>query len=463
MSSNTFWDNELTPAFKALRGYVGFLAHKFYYNRVWYVNPDHVPAGGTPLVVVGDHQNSLNDSLGYVFSIKDRKVHFLTRSDIFTLGGAVSKFLYWLGLLPSFRLKWDGAEALANNKATFSAAEDVLLKGGTVTLFPEAGHQDKHWLGPFTSGYLQIAFNAAERSGYSKEIFILPTCNHYSEYFGLRTDMMVRYGTPVSIAPYYELYKTRPRTAKRQVDAIVRAQIKDMMLDIEDLDNYTAIDYIRTSAFGEEFSRVRGMDPDKLPEKLESDKMLVAGLAGCGEEENSRLYGDVRTLLNLCHEGGFGEGQMSRKVTPLGVGINFLILLLTAPLALFCLWPSVISWGIPRLLAFKMKDKMLLGSFVLGLNALFILPVCGLITLVCTWIGHGFLRGVIYAALLPVFCVLEWFWYTFLRDTVKDFNFLRNRGGKASSAAALRENIFAGLRSRFGVDGPKTNMLKNEN
>ena len=460
MSSSTFWDNELTPAFKALRGYVGFLAHKFYYNHVWYVNPDHVPAGGTPLVIVGDHQNSLNDSLGYVFSIRDRKVHFLTRADLFTLGAAVSKFLSWLGLLPSYRLQWEGADALANNKATFSAAEDVLLKGGTVTLFPEAGHQNKHWLGPFTSGYLQIAFNAAERSGFSKEIFILPTCNHYSEYFGLWTDMMVRYGTPVSIAPYYELYKTKPRTAKRQVDALVREQIKSMMLDIEDLDNYSAIDYIRTSAFGTEFSRSQGLDPDKLPEKLESDKTLVAELAKGGEEENGSLYGDVRTLLDLCREGGFGETQLSRKVTPLGVGLNFLILLLTLPLAVFCLWPSVISWGLPKLLAGKMKDKMLLGSFVIGLNALFILPICGLITLVCTWIGHGFLRGIVYAALLPIFCLLEWFWYTLLRDTVRDFNFLRNRGGRASSAASLREKVFAGLRARFGVKGPENQHIE---
>ena len=123
----------------------------------------------------------------------------------------------------------------ANNAASFEDIEDELLHDGTVLLYPEAGHQDKHWLGQFSLVYLHILFEAARKTGFQKEMFVLPSCNHYSDYFHAREKMLVCYGTPISLAPYYELYQTRPRTAQRQVNQLVRQQINDMMLNINDL------------------------------------------------------------------------------------------------------------------------------------------------------------------------------------------------------------------------------------
>ena len=78
-----------------------------------------------------------------------------------------------------------------------------------------------------------MAFNAAARDDFKKEIFILPSCNHYEDYFRIRTDLLIKYGTPIPISPFYDLYKTKPLTAQREVNKLVREQIYTHILKIK--------------------------------------------------------------------------------------------------------------------------------------------------------------------------------------------------------------------------------------
>ena len=135
-------------------------------------------------------------------------------------------------------------------------------------------HQDRHFLGRFYLSYTRLAFCAAERSGFEKEIFILPSANHYSDYYHIQEDVMQVYGTPISLKPYYELYKEQAREAQMQVNDIVRAQVDSLMLNIEDKENYEAI-YFLLNTYGRKFARDQKVDPCKLPEKLKSDQKLV--------------------------------------------------------------------------------------------------------------------------------------------------------------------------------------------
>ena len=53
--------------------------------------------------------------------------------------------------------------------------------------------------------------------------------------------------------------------------------ISSLMLDIRDLDNYDSIDFIRTT-YGTDYAKTKGIDPNDLPERLLTDKELVAKL-----------------------------------------------------------------------------------------------------------------------------------------------------------------------------------------
>ena len=302
-----------------------------YYKKTFCIGRENVPEKGTPVLIASNHQNALNDALGFLLTINDRKVHFIVRASVFLLGKAADRYLRLLGLLPAFRMDHEGLNAVSNNGATFRDSEKALADGKTVVIFPEAGHQWIHWLGKFSYGYTKMAFDAAEMTGFTKDIKILPACNHYSKYFDFKTSLLIRYGTPISLEPYYELYKVKPRTAQREVNKLVREQISSMMLNIEDVDNYEAIDYIRTSEFGDKLAAGRGAGKDDLPARLESDKKLVADLAQADiiMRATSYISGDLwqsvtSPVLSCAWLFGYPyvDGKVNHTITGLGHGMR---------------------------------------------------------------------------------------------------------------------------------------------
>ncbi len=426
--------------------YLKFLSEKVYYRRVHYIDKENIPADGTPLLIVSDHQNAMNDAFGVLMSMWDRVVHFIVRADVFALSPVANKFLRSIGLLPAFRLNYEGEGALKNNDATFHDSEQSLIDGDTVVIFPEAGHQDKHWLGTFSYGYTKMAFDAAALSNFEKEVFILPSCNHYSEYAGLRTDSLVKYGTPISLKPYYELYKTKPRTAQREVNALVREQIKGLMLNIEDLENYDAIDYIRQSPYGAGYAKSLGLDPDSLPEKLESDKKLVAALVEAKAADNDRVqsvYDSASRFSADMKAAGIADRNLDKAPGTLDILVQILVLLILSPLAIFALWPSVFSWFIPKHFSDKAEDKMFSGTFIIALNALFIFPLLGLVTLIVTWVKYSFLTAVIYVALFPALCLFEWTYAGWVKELVQDLKAMKAaKSGDLGNLAQRRQELY---------------------
>lgn len=436
--------SELTKGFRAFRTYVGFIFKDIYYKDIYFIDQENIPEDGTPLLVVSDHQNSLNDAFGFLYSMLDRKVHFITRADVFKINPLFTKLVYWIGLLPAFRMGWEGEAALSNNDATFRQSEQNLLNGHTVVMFPEAGHQNKHWLGNFSYGYTRMAFQAAETGNFEKDIQILPCCNHYSGYFLPRESMLVRFGKPVSLKPYYELYKTKPRTAQREVNALVREQISSMMLNITDLENYDEIDFLRLSVFGRDYAKAHGLDPEVLPEKLESDKALFRDLDSMSPEEKGSLYSEVAEYSKGLKEEKIEDRHLEKGVSLSSVVFNIIILAILSPLAVTALWPSVLAWGVPKAIMSKIQDKMLTGTFVLAVNILIVLPLCAIITLICTWVNYSLFLALIHVALLPLLCLFEWFYYKKALGTVKDFIFLSKKNSeKVGKLRSLREGIQA--------------------
>jgi 1-acyl-sn-glycerol-3-phosphate acyltransferase len=438
-------NTELTPSYKAFKSYLRFMINTCYYDRTYVIGAENVPKDGTPLLIVSDHQNSLNDALGILFAINDRKVHFITRADVFNIHPLASKFLYWIGLLPVFRLNWEGAESLKKNAGTFEESERNLIEGKTVVIYPEAGHQDHHELGTFSYGYTRMAFEAAEKTGFKEEFYILPSCNHYDDYFAVRSQQIIRFGTPIPISPYYELYREKPRTAQRKVNRQVREQITSMMLNITDKENYSAIDTIRSGRFGREYAISIGKDPDSLPEKLESDKKLFASLEeakASNPDEVQGVYDDIRKLDAGLEAIGASQRNMDEVHATSDIVFRAIGMLIFLPLAVFCLWPTLLCWLIPRHYIRKVGDKMLTGSFNIALNALFILPICGILTLIFGWIWLGFIRGLAWTLLLPCLVLFDWFYYKWGRDLFHDINFARaEKAGKTKALTDLRDDI----------------------
>ena len=422
MSTETEKKEKLGCLYHLFKAYVRFLHNKIFYKKTYQINTEAVPADGTPCLIVSNHQNCMNDPLGLVTSMTDRKLNVITRADVFMVSPVANKFLRSIGLLPAFRLDYEGEKALDKNNETFRQSEQALIDGATVLMYPEAGHQDKRWLGTFSFGYTKMAFEAAELANFEKEVFILPACNHYSHYFGMQNRMLVKFGTPISLQPYYELYKTKPRTAQREVNKLVREQISGLMLDIRDLDNYDAIDFIRTT-YGVDYAKKQGVNPDNLPERLLTDKDLVARLDEAKAQHTEAveaLYQDALTLKQGIAQAGITDAHLKAAVNPVTLGFKLLALLMLLPLWIFSWWPSMLVYWIPMsIFKAKMKDPMFEGTLLFGSAVLFTLPLFSLITLLVVGLNSGWLTALVYVALFPLIMLFSWKYAMFGKKTLQ--------------------------------------------
>ncbi|MDR3133795.1 MAG: 1-acyl-sn-glycerol-3-phosphate acyltransferase [Prevotellaceae bacterium] len=436
----------LGMGYRLFRSYVRLYHDKVYYRKTYAINAGNVPAEG-PLLIVSDHQNSLNDALGLVLAVKNRKgqkIYSITRADAFDYPVFGSIFR-WIGLLPAFRMSHQGVDSLTNNTYTFGEAGEVLLNDGTVIIYPEAGHQNKHWLGKFSYGYLVLLFQAAEKCNFEKELFILPSCNHYSHYLGRREDILIKFGKPFSIAPYYELYKTKPRTACRQVNELVREQIRGLMLHVADVDNYAAIDYLRNT-YGKKYAEQYGYNPGKLPEKLLADRQFTAWLntlKAAGSATVQSIYRDAATLAETVGRLRINDENFDRRPPCWKTVLTGLGFLLLAPAFAFA-WLSNMLVTIPtKLINRRIEDYMLHGTIDLILGVLVTFPLTCILAFTLTWI---FTKSLILAAgylvCLPILSIFvpcyEKAWKRWVR--VLRFGRLR-RKGKLDAPAALRKQV----------------------
>lgn len=437
------------PVYLAFKAYLRFIHDKIYYRKTYKINAEAIPPSGTPTLILSNHQNCLNDPLGILFSFRDRKAMFITRADVFALSPIANKFLRAIGLLPAFRINYEGAEALKNNGDTFKISEEELVNGRTLIMYPEAGHQNKRWLGNFSLGYARLAFEAAAMHDFKTDIIVLPSCNHYENYFGLQTEFMVKFGTPIHLQDYYELYKTKPRTAQRKLNEKVREQISDLMLNITDLDNYEAIDFIR-EIYRKQWALKKNMECKDLPSKLLVDKSLCAALEKTSAEKPDSMqtiYASALRLKQLMSEARIDEKSMGTNPSAFGSVMGLIACVLTFPLWIFSLWPAIFNYWC-SMLVFKLgsKDPMFKGTFLYAINALFFIPIFYILTLIVTGIQLNWLVALVYVLILPLLTLFAIYWRKLALRFLKNlrFSFGKNKG-KVKEAKDLRAEIFEQL------------------
>ena len=410
---------------------------------------ENVPDNGTPVVVVSNHQNCLNDPLCVCLQLTDRRMNFIARANVFKVP-IFNKALRAMGLLPAYRMSHEGLGAVSKNQETFDDAGAALNDGETLMLFPEADHQDKRWLGTFKLGYLRIAFAAAEKNDFKQDIMILPSCNHYSNYFHARTDMLIRFGKPISLQPYYERYKEAPRETMVEINKIVRAAIQEMMLHISDIEHYDQIDFLRDNGYGKEYAKKHGYKFNYLPSRLLSDQRLVNELEKAGKEQPEvmeEIYKDTAKFMQGLKELNIRDWLFQKNPGIGAAALRGLGLLALLPFFLVSIGPTALLFLIPKIfLKAMIKDKMFFSSFNVAVSAFVSIPICLIIPVILLWAFLGFWWALGYFVAFPIMFIIAWNYMRIFMKFVGTCNFAARRNrAKVKELRKLRKSIFKRL------------------
>lgn len=398
-------------ALKAFRYYLQFVNSGLYFRKEHMVGIENVPINGTPCIVVSNHQNCLNDPLSVVLNLTDRRMNFIARANVFK-NPVAGAFLRKIGMLPAYRMSHEGYSSVAKNKDMMDASSNALCDGETLMMYPEAGHQNKRWLGTFKIGYLKIAFEAAEKLNFEHDVMILPSANHYSNYFHARTDMLIRFGEPISLKPYYEKYKEEPRATMLEINDIVREKIKELMLNIEDLEHYEQIDFLRETGYGRKYAIEHGHKFNYLPSRLISDQKLVSALQEAHKEhpeEMDKVYEDTATLAKGLKDLKIRDWLFIRNhKLPMAI-LRGLWLIILLPLFILSIIPTGLLFLIPKIfLKAWIKDQMFYSSFHVGVSVFVSVPLCLIVPMILLWIFAGLWWALGYLVAFPFMFVLAW-------------------------------------------------------
>ena len=438
--------------YRSVRTYFFYPHDCFLYKKIHRIGKENIPADGTPVLLVSNHQNCLCDPLLVIMTARDRMINMFVRADVFNIHPLITSIFYKLAMNPAYRLDFDGKEQLWKNRDMFKKVENRLLDGETVMMYPEGRHQNKHWLGDLAHGYTKLAFETAELGQFQKEIWILPCCHHYASYRDIQQEVVIKFGKPISIKPYYELYQEKPRTAQRQVNELVRKQLLNLMLHISDLDNYKAIDFIRNT-YGYHYAEKNGFSGDYLPDKLLSDKLLVEDLQAAKDEDAALvqpIYEDALTYERELKKLKVRDNQFDKTPGWFSVGMSFIALAAFFPLWVFSLWPNIFIYKLPEIFMRRVRDKMFFNSFLFGISAIITMPLLYLLSFILAWVFVNFWVALIYAIALPWLGIFAYYYWRFAVRTRQNIRFLRVAKTKAGRMARdLRKNLFERL-SKIG-------------
>ena len=398
---------EMSYIYKGFRRYVGWMLKKTIFKSFNSMGLENVPAPGTPVLVVENHQNGICDPLGLVVSLQDRKTLVFSRADIFNKNKFMSRILTSFGLLPAYRMDHEGLDQVSENYVSFDRAEHLLLNGETVAIYPEGKHQGKRILGEFSSAYMRIAFEAAKASNFQQEIWILPACNHYSDYYGLRNQAMINYGVPIALSQWYDQYKEKPRTTCNQVNRLVRSKIEEMMLNIQDDAHYDNINFLCNTMNHYRHPMMKNC----LPALLEADKGLCNQISQMNDDARNELMDNTTNLREIEQAWNIQDESVEQNYNKRTIINGSIVAILLLPLWLVCLWPGIITWQICRAIIKKGTDPIFGSALLLSLGGVILMPILSIATTIVMGIYINWWVALGWLLLIPLLTRFAWNYY----------------------------------------------------
>ena len=413
--------NDYDRLYQFLNNYFRWAHNKVYYREIQVIGLENLPPKGYPVFAISNHHNAAMDPLAMLYMYPDhRQPVFIARGDIFKKSDFLAKLLRFLKILPTFRTRDGDREDVKSNLSTFDLAARILNEGGTLTMFPEAGHQQGKYFATFKKGFPRIAFRAAEISDYTLDFKILPMYIYYTEYFNMGAKQVMVIGEPFAIDEFYELYKSEPNNAYLALNAKAREVVRSMGVDVTDHDHYDQYDMLMTMARARTIARhfqnptaTPDWNPKRPYSALLSDKEVVAATDCLRETDTPRfaqLMEDVAEYRTGLERLRLRDWEFEKPVTFSNILLRGLLLLISLPLFLFGFINNFIPFNTCHLLTRNLKDRFFSSSIRFVFSAVVMFPICYIALFVIMLCAANWWVALLYVLLSALLMPFQYRW-----------------------------------------------------
>ncbi len=426
--------------YSLLKSYGKWWHDKIFYNKVVYRNTEKVPLNDH-LIFTANHQNALMDALAIGYSIKKQFV-FVARSDIFK-NKIIAQLLYFLKILPVYRIR-DGYDSLKKNKEIFQKTLDVINNKNGFVIMPEGNHASFRKLRPFKKGFARIAFQAEEAVNFSLDVKIIPVGINYSNYEKYRQDLLVNFGSPLSLSPFYQEYKNNPAKALNLVKAALSDSIRPLMIDIKSEKFYDTYNFSRTN-FAELFCQKKGWDFNDLSNRFLAEKQIIKILEEM-ENNSPSLFSEFSKNVNsVIREINLQKLNFrdvyNKKPSKINFTLKSAVLIIFSPVFIYGYLNHFFPYYLPVYASKKVKDPQFRSSFKYALS-MFLFPLF--------YFGQTLLEGFIfsfnwitigYIITLPFFGAFSWKYSRIYLKNLKLYRLLQWGNLKNSNIKSVNKKI----------------------
>jgi len=403
-----------------LKSYHDFF-FKIYFNTT-VVGIKDVPFDKS-LILAANHQNSLADALA-VLSSRRWQLVYLARADVFKTE-TLRKILTFIKIMPVYRIR-DGYQNLQLNDDIFRKTLDVLKNHRGIGILPEGNHFGQRRLRPLKKGIARIAFQAEDACEGNLNIHIIPVGLNYSNYINFRSKLLVRFGKPIAISKYLDLYRQNPALAYNALVEELEVGMKAEMIQIDDEAYYTEYEMLR------EIFTPAHIKEKKLPKHLNSqfevDKKMIATVDKIktnnpGQFQN--LMDEVKSYSKLISETGLSPNSIQAKGIKLwSLLIKLPLLLITLPLFVYGFLNNIIPIAITNKSSNKIKDAQFISSIRLVVG-MFVFPIMFIIQALVFWAisGNG-IYSLYYLLSLLLGAIVAYNWRKYALKAIEDIKLI---------------------------------------
>ena len=271
---------------------ISVLAIKLFFNQISIQNKQIV-LNTSPIIFVANHPNFFMDPL-IIGSYCPRQLYFFAKSTLFN-SPLKKRILTRLNLVPVYR-KTDDKENMGGNVNSFNKGYKILENNGAFLIFPEGISVGKRVLEKLKTGAARIGLEAELKNDFYLNIVIIPIGLSYSDQVRFRSNIMIRFGSPIELSKFEKEYKTNEVKTVKKVTLIIEKSLNN-------LTNYYQTDQIEDIVQGleliykMELMTELGMEVDNKNDDFIISKILTDAVQWYKDNEPALII-EFREKLN---------------------------------------------------------------------------------------------------------------------------------------------------------------------